>query len=107
MTRPRRNRITNRAPTLRADTIYRINRLIILAAHPTCAYCLKRKSATADHIIPRSKGGGNHIANLAATCQPCNTNKGRRTLLEWINTGQAPKGAKTLATQRQKDNLPC
>lgn len=27
----------------------------------------------AHHILPRSKGGGDHVDNLAWVCQPCHT----------------------------------
>lgn len=49
-----------------------------------CAYCGKtffNRECTIDHIIPRSKGGSNHFANLVACCQECNYLKGD---CEWI-----------------------
>lgn len=44
-----------------------------------CIYCecpLPRAKATADHIIPRSQGGGTSKENIVASCQLCNEAKG-------------------------------
>jgi 5-methylcytosine-specific restriction endonuclease McrA len=44
----------------------------------TCAYCGGRAD-TVDHVLPRSRGGGDTWFNLVAACQPCNGLKGDRT----------------------------
>ncbi len=56
-----------------------------------CIYCGKRpgekqggrivtrRDFNVDHIIPRSKGGGNTWGNTACACQRCNSRKGGRT----------------------------
>lgn len=41
----------------------------------SCVCCGSKKKLTIDHIIPKSKGGGNHIANYQILCQPCNIAK--------------------------------
>lgn len=45
-----------------------------------CQYCnskMKRKNnCTREHIIPKSKGGSNHIGNIALVCKTCNNNRG-------------------------------
>jgi len=46
-----------------------------------CAYC-KRSASTIDHVIPKSKGGGDSWENLVACCLKCNNKKGDRTLNE-------------------------
>lgn len=44
-----------------------------------CAYCGSRDDLTLDHLLPRSKGGGDSWHNLVTACQKCNTMKGNRT----------------------------
>jgi len=44
-----------------------------------CAYCgdkIKQATATADHVMPKSKGGRTEKGNIAAACRPCNSAKG-------------------------------
>lgn len=44
-----------------------------------CAYCGIKKNLTIDHVIPRSRGGGNSWENLVTCCANCNIKKGDRT----------------------------
>ena len=47
-----------------------------------CCYCLEQKpisELTFDHVIPRSRGGGDTWDNLATSCMPCNFRKANRT----------------------------
>jgi len=44
----------------------------------TCIYCGHR-GTTVDHIMPKSRGGGNTWGNLAACCWSCNNIKADRT----------------------------
>ena len=46
-----------------------------------CVYCGARAD-TIDHVLPRSRGGGDTWCNLVAACQPCNGLKGDRTPAE-------------------------
>ena len=44
-----------------------------------CAYCSTRLAfgdITLDHVIPRSRGGRNTMANRVVACQSCNLAKG-------------------------------
>ncbi|GIJ45943.1 HNH endonuclease [Virgisporangium aliadipatigenens] len=43
-----------------------------------CAYC-GREADTIDHVLPRSRGGGNTWLNTVAACYACNQRKGDRT----------------------------
>ncbi|MCS6971128.1 MAG: HNH endonuclease [Planctomycetota bacterium] len=47
-----------------------------------CQYCGARvsmKSGTRDHVIPRSRGGPDTLANVVTACRACNARKGDRT----------------------------
>ena len=45
-----------------------------------CQYCGTTKAPlTIDHIVPKSRGGGETWENLACACVKCNTKKGNRT----------------------------
>ena len=44
-----------------------------------CIYCrdrITRDNATADHLVPRSRGGTTAKKNIRAACKPCNEAKG-------------------------------
>jgi 5-methylcytosine-specific restriction endonuclease McrA len=43
-----------------------------------CGYC-RGAASTIDHVVPRSRGGGNDWANTVAACGRCNNRKGDRT----------------------------
>ncbi|MDJ0577008.1 MAG: HNH endonuclease [Xenococcaceae cyanobacterium MO_234.B1] len=46
----------------------------------TCQYCkAKGDQLTLDHVVPRSRGGGDSWENLVAACVRCNVKKGSRT----------------------------
>jgi 5-methylcytosine-specific restriction endonuclease McrA len=45
----------------------------------SCLYCGTKSNLTIDHLIPRSRGGGDTWENLATACQQCNARKGQLT----------------------------
>lgn len=49
-----------------------------------CAYCGTDEDLTTDHVVPRSRGGGNETANKVWACRSCNSAKGDRTPEEWL-----------------------
>ncbi len=55
-------------------------RNILERDHHTCQYCNYRgEQLTLDHVIPRSRGGGDSWENLVTACVRCNVKKGNRT----------------------------
>jgi len=49
-----------------------------------CAYCgSTSRPLTQDHVIPLARGGRHAIGNLLPACQPCNSSKGAKLLIEW------------------------
>lgn len=44
-----------------------------------CAYCSSTQNLTIDHIIPKSRTGGDTWENMCVCCGPCNVRKGNRT----------------------------
>lgn len=50
----------------------------------TCQYCgADDKALDCDHVIPVSRGGITHEANLVTACFPCNRSKGDKLIEEW------------------------
>lgn len=45
-----------------------------------CQYCGSTRGLTIDHVIPRSKGGGDTWENMVVACSACNTKKGNKYL---------------------------
>ena len=52
-----------------------------------CRYCgkqLTQTSATLDHVIPVSSGGGNHLDNLVTACVSCNSHKQKHSPADFL-----------------------
>ena len=50
-----------------------------------CQYCgnfFAHENLTLDHVLPKSRGGGNTWENLTTACKKCNQRKGNRTPIE-------------------------
>jgi len=49
-----------------------------------CAYCGRREQLAADHLLPRSRGGVHRGDNLVWSCRSCNSSKGSKDVLVWL-----------------------
>lgn len=55
--------------------------------HHVCQFgACARSASTLDHLLPKSRGGGDTWINLVAACGTCNNRKGDRTADEWGRT---------------------
>jgi hypothetical protein len=45
-----------------------------------CQYCGSTRKLTIDHVMPRSRGGGDTWENMVVACSSCNTKKSDRLL---------------------------
>lgn len=67
--------------------------------NPKCIYCkdlLTYDNATADHIIPISKGGNNSQVNLMVCCHTCNAERGNMEFYEYLNYKNSSKKIKII-----------
>jgi 5-methylcytosine-specific restriction endonuclease McrA len=52
---------------------------VFLRDNYTCQYCGKSGNLTIDHVVPKSRGGGDTWVNAVVSCVRCNNRKGDRT----------------------------
>lgn len=58
-------------------------RLVLRVKGTTCHLCGLDGAGTADHVVPRSKGGLHTLANLEPAHMLCNRLRGAMSLEEW------------------------
>jgi hypothetical protein len=88
-----------RHPRRRARSVVsREFRAFALGSWRRCQWCnepLTEATATTDHVVPRSRGGKDHWANLVLSCYPCNHGRANRPAERW------PVGPKWSEGKRQ------
>ena len=50
-----------------------------------CCYCGSRECLAVDHLIPRKRGGPHAGENMVWACRHCNSSKGAKDVLVWLN----------------------
>lgn len=89
------------------------NRALFERDNYQCLYCgnhFHGRDLTRDHIVPRSRGGGDTWENVVAACRRCNQHKGHRRLeeasLELLALPYRPNPAEYLALVNSRRILP-
>lgn len=73
----------------------RIRLAVLERDHWLCQICRSRQATEVDHIVPRSKGGTDDMANLQAACDPCNRAKSDKQIVRatWRNPKWFPSAS--------------
>ena len=76
-----------------------------------CAYCgstveSSKEPLSLDHLLPASKGGGNHEGNLITCCMSCNRRRQDMDLDKWLSQELGDK-QKAVAIFIQKHTAMC
>lgn len=50
-----------------------------------CNYCGVTEKLSLDHLLPKKYGGKDNAENLIFACKTCNSSKGKKDLMEWMN----------------------
>lgn len=79
----------------------RLTALCLRVKGTVCHLCGQDGANTADHVIPRSKGGTNALANLEPAHEPCNRARGAMDLPAWFRLHPLPDRAAVLAPSRE------
>ncbi|MCG7231006.1 HNH endonuclease [Corynebacterium propinquum] len=61
----------------------RLRLLVIETYGDRCHLCGKRGATSADHVIPRSKGGDDSLDNLRPAHTSCNYARGNMSIEQW------------------------
>ncbi len=59
---------------------------IKLQTGQVCNYCGSSERLALDHIFPKRYGGIDEAENLVYACTRCNSSKGKKDLMEWMNS---------------------
>ena len=55
-----------------------------------CAYCAKKdERLECDHVVPKTRGGSDSLANRVLACRPCNQKKGAQDVRDFLRTKPA------------------
>ena len=69
--------------TIKMRSLYDDERTKMTEAQ-ACCYCGSTDNLCMDHLIPRMRGGPDSPDNLVTACRSCNSSKGGRDMLEWM-----------------------
>lgn len=75
-----------------------------------CFYCSQPctpKTFTVDHIVPKSKGGSNGLANKVGACLSCNNAKGSMSQEEFLKSHYLESRFKWIEACRKNESTTC
>ncbi len=49
-----------------------------------CAFCSSQSDLQMDHLIPKSRGGGDDAGNMVWSCRKCSKDRGNKGVYEWL-----------------------
>lgn len=67
----------------------------------------KSNTATVEHVIARSLGGGNKTSNRVAACDDCNSAKGSMALVDWLKLNARQVGERRRFHTENRKTLDC
>ncbi len=70
--------------TMNMRTIFDVEKIKIQTGK-ICNYCGSSDKLALDHIFPQKLGGKDDAENLILACKLCNSSKGKKDLIEWMN----------------------
>ena len=71
--------------SMTVGSLFEDERLKMLSS-ANCAYCGVSEPRTADHLMPRVRGGDHRGENLVPCCAQCNSSKGGKDVMAWHRT---------------------
>ncbi len=70
--------------TMNIRSIFDDEKIKLLSGNK-CSYCGTNGNLALDHIFPQKLGGKDAGDNLVYACRSCNSSKGKKDLMEWMN----------------------
>ncbi|MDT8334441.1 MAG: HNH endonuclease [Desulfurivibrionaceae bacterium] len=70
--------------TMNVRTLFDDEKIKLLSGQK-CSYCGSSINLALDHIFPQKFGGQDAGDNLIYACKSCNSSKGKKDLMEWMN----------------------
>ena len=71
--------------TMNVRTLFDDEKIKLLTGQK-CSYCGSSSNLALDHIFPQKFGGQDAGDNLIYACKSCNSSKGKKDLMEWMNS---------------------
>ena len=102
--------VLNRYVKFRYTSVACNRKNVFIRDNHQCQYCgqhFKPENLTLDHVVPKSKGGGNSWKNIVTACKCCNQKKGNSLISECgMRTLKIPKAPKVSVLRMvEKDQI--